>query len=49
MRTRLPLPPRWANTDAGYDAQGKLVGVAAEGSAQGYSGSVDTIYASQQS
>ena len=33
------------NVYAGYDAQGKLVGVAAEGSAQGYSGSVDTIYA----
>lgn len=33
------------NVYAGYDAQGKLVGIAAEGSAQGYSGSVDTIYA----
>ncbi|MEB4593517.1 FMN-binding protein [Candidatus Thiothrix sp. Deng01] len=33
------------NVYAGYDAQGKLLGVAAEGSAQGYSGSVDTIYA----
>lgn len=33
------------NIYAGYDARGKLMGVAVEGSAQGYSGSVDTIYA----
>jgi electron transport complex protein RnfG len=33
------------NVYAGYDAQGRLMGIAAEGSAQGYSGSVDTIYA----
>lgn len=33
------------NVYAGYDAQGKLMGIAAEGSAQGYSGPVDTIYA----
>ncbi|OQX14697.1 MAG: FMN-binding protein [Thiothrix lacustris] len=33
------------NVYAGYDAQGKLTGLAAEGRAQGYSGSVETIYA----
>ena len=33
------------NVYAGYDAQGKLMGLAAEGRAQGYSGSVETIYA----
>lgn len=33
------------NVYAGYDAGGKLTGLAAEGRAQGYSGSVDTIYA----
>jgi electron transport complex protein RnfG len=33
------------NVYAGYDAQGKLLGLAAEGRAQGYSGSVETIYA----
>jgi electron transport complex protein RnfG len=33
------------NVYAGYDAQGKLTGLAAEGRAQGYSGAVETIYA----
>ena len=33
------------NVYAGYDAGGKLTGVAAEGRAQGYSGAVETIYA----
>ena len=33
------------NVYAGYDAGGKLTGLAAEGRAQGYSGSVETIYA----
>lgn len=33
------------NVYAGYDAGGKLLGVAAEGRAQGYSGAVETIYA----
>ena len=33
------------NVYAGYDAQGKLMGLAAEGRAQGYSGAVETIYA----
>ena len=33
------------NVYAGYDAGGKLTGLAAEGRAQGYSGAVETIYA----
>lgn len=33
------------NVYAGYDAGGKLAGLAAEGRAQGYSGAVETIYA----
>jgi Predicted NADH:ubiquinone oxidoreductase, subunit RnfG len=33
------------NVYAGYDAEGKLTGLAAEGRAQGYSGAVETIYA----
>lgn len=33
------------NVYAGYDAGGKLMGLAAEGRAQGYSGAVETIYA----
>lgn len=33
------------NVYAGYDANGKLMGLAAEGRAQGYSGAVETIYA----